>query len=174
MSQNHVSKISVKSVYGEVEGMEKGEPEKPIMRVMGICVKAVHGESDKGPWTAFEGDFAAINAESGEIFRSARCFLPNVATNQLAVALEQSTGPVEFALDIAVRPSNNVHKYEYFAKTLKDMSATDPLAGLLDNYGGGAPGMEQKPEIAPAVTATVKPAPAVAATVKPVTAKAKK
>lgn len=143
MNAKIVSKLSVKSVFGNVptKGVEVTDAdgnkktvlradEQNIMRLFGKCEKTKAVNTAFGESTAFIGQFRAINLQTGETFQSTKAFLPPVVAGLLASAKTASEGDIEFALDIGVKSCNNAHGYEYTVVPLHEPAAADPLEAL--------------------------------------------
>ncbi len=144
-----LSKISVKTVYGSINVKKLHEEgAKSIVRVIGLANGVQTGESAYGTWTAFKGNFKAINLETGETFSSAKVFIPAIAQNLIEGALSNaSNDAVEFAFDIGIKPakdSKGADSYEYTVKPLIEASDNDPLAALEKRLS--APALEDKTE----------------------------
>ena len=80
--ETQIKKISTAKVFGPVKLSEliKAPGQRmDLWAVMGMAVGTKEGESDYGNYTALEGTFEATNCKTGEVFRSATCFLPDVA-----------------------------------------------------------------------------------------------
>lgn len=130
MGNSIVRKISTKVVVGNIGDMvKKGKitEKTAVMRVFGIASGLKKGESNYGEYTAFLGQFRAVNLASGEVFSAGKCFLP-VCAQEL---IEANIGPdsrVEFALDIEVVPDDTVQVgYFYSAAPILEPSENDPL-----------------------------------------------
>lgn len=123
---NLIKKISVKSICGKT-GPPKGKP-KSLMDVYGIASGVKKGESQYGQWFGFIGSFQATNLETGEVFRSGQCFLPNVAGYTLLPAVQaEGVKSVEFGFRIGIIDSDVPTGFEYIAESLLKMSENDPL-----------------------------------------------
>jgi hypothetical protein len=129
---------------------EKGEPVAPIdgckmslMKIVGETTSAEPGQTDKGEFVKLKGTFTAINSDTGEVFNSAVCLLPNFISDQLAEALK-SSARVEFALEIGVKAkASSVTGYEYTATPLIEAQPTDTMQRLLAiATGGDTPALE--------------------------------
>lgn len=105
--------------------------EQVLFRVAGIAHNFKTGKTTYGDWFSFTGQFEAVNRLTGEVFRSANLFLPDVVTEQLLpiVKANGETG-VELAFDVGVKPFNNAQGYEYTVDSLIPVAANDPLSML--------------------------------------------
>jgi len=77
----------------------------PVMRVYGTVSGCKAEQSDIGPYTAFSGNFKAVNLLTGSAFRSGKLLLPGVAENALAGSFQgQGEGKVlVFGLDLVIK-----------------------------------------------------------------------
>ena len=125
MSEALVSKISPKVVCGKQEKPE-GKTVVWKYQIIGIANDIKMGESNYGEWIAFLGSFKATNLETGETFRSGKCFLPQTATNLIVPALKDSKG-VEFAFNVGIKKADTSIGYEYIVEPLIAASESDPL-----------------------------------------------
>jgi len=125
-----ISKISTKTVAGTVSKPKEGES-AVLYRVLGIANGIKSGESTYGEFTAFTGNFKAINLETGKVYQSGKVFLPSIAQTMLEGALsDANTDSVEFAFDIGVKHAANAIGYEYTVTPLVAASDNDPLSAL--------------------------------------------
>lgn len=139
---NYVKKLSVATI-GAIPKEFKKQPHDTrvsLMQVIGRVEKIETGTSQFGEWVAFVGSFKAVKMEDGEVFRGAKCLLPDVAASMLTEAVEKAgDGIVEFAIEIGLRRVVKFDAkgeetgigYEYTMKPLIEMdAASDPLAAL--------------------------------------------
>lgn len=120
-----VSKLSVKKICGKVK---KPEGKVMLMQVFGIATGTKSDESNFGPWTALLGQFRAVNLETGEVFQSGVCFLPNTGLNLITPLLKKDgVDGLEFALNIGVIPAENTVGYEYYVEPVIEAKDNDPL-----------------------------------------------
>ena len=133
MSVKAVRKITIKSVYGPIDLeklMKAPERKLRLLNVLGIVRKAQPGETDKGPFVKFIGDFKATNLETGEIYRSGACILPNFIADMIIGAMDSGRS-VQFAFEIQCRYSDDaISKYMYDLISLLPPSESDELAML--------------------------------------------
>lgn len=129
---NLVSKISVAKCHGKINRDDL--PKGPILRVLGIARDTKQGPDKNKPgefWTALVGDFVAIDAITGEEFRSGVCFLPTTAQNLVLGALGGDPNGVEFAIDIAVKKAENIVGYEYTVSPAVKPKESDAMLALM-------------------------------------------
>jgi len=137
MATKLVNKLSVKSAIGKIAVKEIPESGiLPLMRLFGVAGKKLStGNSTYGEWTAFNGQFRAINLRTGEIVESGKLFVPEVAENMLVAALAaEGVESVEFGFDIGVERAETTIGYQYTVTTLQDAKQADPLAALAKQF----------------------------------------
>ncbi len=130
-----LSKISIKAVYGNIDIKKLTEVgEMPLVRIMGIANGTKTGQSNFGEWTAFTGNFKAINLETGADYRSGKAFIPAIAENLVVGALgDANADSVQFAFDIgvkSVKDRQGKDSYEYTVTPLVEAADNDPLSEL--------------------------------------------
>lgn len=132
-----VRKLSVKSVYGPVKFAE-GEAKRNLCIIGGVANAEISGDSNYGKWTAFSGDFFAVNMVTGEEFRGAKCFLPLPAQELLSAAIKAMGGKgdgVQFRFGIGVTPDTdkrNKSGYQYFVRNLDAPETAGVLTKLME------------------------------------------
>ena len=138
MAEKLLKKITVRGVFGAVDVNEVREVGTlPLCRIIGRTNKAKPGQTDKGPYVRFVGEFLGINAKTGKHSSSAACILPTVAEDLVVGALQpnKETGEiptVEFAFDIAVEyDEKSVVKYRYAVTPVMKAKPSDAMADLL-------------------------------------------
>jgi hypothetical protein len=127
-----VRKISPKTVIGKVRAPEKAGP---LYVVIGNTHGVKHGTGDNGPWVAFLGSFEATRLADGKVFQAGQCFVPKAVEDLLVSAVTQAqkgdeSATVEFAIEVGIKPAENVIGYEYTVKNLVKPSGADPLLAL--------------------------------------------
>ena len=131
----YLKKLSVKNVCGRPE-FEKGDAdgtEVKLMQVFGQATGTKGGTSTYGDWECLLGNFEAVNIETGETFRAAQLFLPDVAHDPVVQAVKLSNGAVDFAVEIvALKDSESSTGYVYSMKPLIEVAEADPLKVLRD------------------------------------------
>lgn len=77
----------------------------PVLRIYGHLSSMKAEQSDLGPYTAFMGNFKAVNLLNNQAFRSGKMLLPGVAENALAGSFQgQGEGRVlVFGLDLVIK-----------------------------------------------------------------------
>ena len=121
-----VKKISTATVYGKITNEDKVKP-KALYRVFGLAAGTKTGSTQFGDWSCFVGEFQAVNLETGEIFNSGKCFLPEIVESGILAQLSQAEG-VKFAFEIGIKPNEDLGiGYEYTAKSLLQPQANNFL-----------------------------------------------
>jgi hypothetical protein len=136
MEPTIVSKISIKSIGANPKQAIKELKNAPVVlaHIYGRAgdTKVVENKEAGTTSDALLGQFEAVNVETGELYRSAKLFLPNIA-QQLVVAevkrlLAEGGADVDFAFEIISVPSTkSAVGYEYQVKSLLKPNAADPL-----------------------------------------------
>jgi len=142
-----VKKISAKTVCSKID-----KPTEPValFNLYGVAHGIKTGDSQYGAWTAFIGNFEALNLKTGERFLSGAAFVPGVVEQLLLSGLTaaqeaDANASIQFALQIGVKPAMgskpSTTGYEYTVTPLVDIQANDPLAALKNQlaqigYGG--------------------------------------
>ena len=108
----------------------------PLLTVYGIAsdFKAGAGKDGMGDYVKFQGQFKAINVETGEVFISGAAIFPGAAPDLVFGALRalgEAGGAVEFAFNIGVKfDASAATKYVYSVQQVTAMGQADPLAAL--------------------------------------------
>lgn len=138
MIATQIKKLSVATVYGKIKLADLIEKKKiAVMIVVGTAIATKEGESGYGVWRALQGQFRAINPETGDTFEGPQLFLPDVALVPIEVALAGSRG-VEFAIRVvAIYVADNPGRkpggapYEYTFEPLLIPVEDNPLDRLM-------------------------------------------
>lgn len=130
----YVKKLSIKTVCGRPE-FEKGSEdgtEVKLMQIFGQATGTKGGTSTYGDWECLLGNFEATNMETGETYRAAQLFMPDVAHEPIAQAVKLTdNGSVDFAVEIvALKDSESSVGYVYSMKPLIQAAESDPLTAL--------------------------------------------
>jgi len=125
-----IKKISPKTVTGGIDLGPEGKG-RHLCNIYGIVTKVSLTETAFGEAVKFNGDFEAVDAATGEMYRSATCYLPSPADEMLESAFSQSdSGQVEFGYGIYTAPSEaSKTGYEYRIEPLVTRDS-DPLEEL--------------------------------------------
>lgn len=107
---------------------------KPVKlyTVLGIVNGARPGSTDKGDFVKLVGDFEATNLETGEVFESQMCILPNFVGDPIGAAVHRpNSESVQFAVTIGAKPDEkSVTGYVFTSDNAMPPSAHSPLAVL--------------------------------------------
>lgn len=147
MATKIVKKISMKTICGKVSVKNlPDEGDKPLMRVIGQAKGIKTGTSDYGDWAALTGIFEATNIETGEVYRSGVCFMPEIAQDMVIPALMQdSATAVDFAFEIGAEASEDSSVgYVYTIKPLIEAAESDPLRALSEQVQKSLPAPKEE------------------------------
>lgn len=126
-----------------------------LLTIIGIASAHKVGQTDKGEYVRFIGQFKATNVETGVEYVSPSCILPGSAPDliygALAGAGEGEKRAVEFAFNIGARyDPTAITKYVYTIEQIIQTDESDPLALLEAKFKNAA---------LPAPTAPAEPQP---------------
>jgi hypothetical protein len=128
-----ISKLSMKGIGAQPKknSLTEGES-KNIAIVIGRVSKYEVGQSTFGEFTKFRGSFEATNVETGKVYKSGACFLPQVVEALLVDAVDNApdNSAVDFALAIGVKFSETATGYEYTVEPLTELKEADELTAL--------------------------------------------
>jgi len=145
-------KITVASVYGVIDATKlpalfTGDIENPvanpnpwkrICRISGFATGTKSGMTQYGPWTAFVGDFAGVNVDTGEITMGKTCLIPGAMGEALVESfaeLSKSTDSpkMRFSVDVLVKRNARepAKKYDYKVMPVLEAKLTSPAIALL-------------------------------------------
>lgn len=136
LTVRRVAKISMKTVVGDIKklilsGQLADGETYPLMRVRGQVGKMTSGTGDYGTWVAFRGVVEATNLITGEIVASNKVFLPDVVSDEMAMALQNAEDGafLQFSYDILVNVDHDLPTlYQYSVDSHFQNGGTDPLA----------------------------------------------
>jgi hypothetical protein len=110
-------------VYGRARMIERGKSK----------FDATGDEEEReSDWKAFIGQFEAINLDTGEVFNSGKCFLPDFAANLVAGQFTGEVSNVEFAFTVQAKSDDSsATGYVYSVRPLiEGADAGEQLADL--------------------------------------------
>jgi hypothetical protein len=137
-------KITAKDVGAQPEkvlGYDDDKARHPLMRVYGVA-RRIKTKSLTNPNTgevshyeALNGDFRAVNAQTGERFQSGVLYLPDGIHDLIADPLKSAqenheSAEVTFAMDLFSERRANLSKYGYGATVLGEPTVPDAIAAL--------------------------------------------
>jgi hypothetical protein len=137
-------KITAKDVGAAPEkvlGLDDEKGRYPLMRVYGVArrikVKSLTNPNtgEVSHYEALNGDFRAVNAQTGERFQSGVLYLPDGIHDLIADPLKSAqenneTAEVTFAMDLFSERRNNLSKYGYGATVLGEPTVPDAISQL--------------------------------------------
>ncbi len=136
------NKSAIMAAIAEAHGTPKDGDKIECMKIVGVTTSATPGQTDKGEYLKFKGEFGAVNMDTGESFSAAVCILPNFIADTLSAALEASER-VEFAFMIGAKYSaKSVTGYEFTVTPLIEAKPSDAMARLLELTGDITPKLE--------------------------------
>jgi hypothetical protein len=110
-----------------------------LLKVVGITTEARPGQTEKGEFIKFGGQFRAVNLQTGELFEASTAIFPNFIADSLAAALSQSQ-EVEFGILVGAEANaTSVTGYEYTVRPLVEAKVSDKLGALIAAAGLDAP-----------------------------------
>jgi hypothetical protein len=176
MGVSLVAKLSPNSINPNAATMVKtmtgANAKYPLCTIIGIASGLKHGEDKNKPgqfWTALTGDFLGVNLETGEKFRSGKCFLPagiqDVVEAPLSAAElhkdadgkpDPQSVSMKFGFRIYSVKATNPAGYTYAAEILLKPSENDPLTEMLAQVEAGAPVKQLEESSAPKSATSAK------------------
>ena len=171
---NFVKKLSIKSMGAipeKLKEMENGQ-RIAVAHFIGRADGVETGVTSFGEWTALTGVFKGVNLLTGEVFRASKCFMPDLAVDEIAsqlATLENDGDAIEFAVEIGIMRDIKLDAkgnetgigYAYTMSPLIEADkASDPLAALESRIPAPVAALEDKStETATEVIQDPKPAP---------------
>lgn len=147
----YVKKLSAKTIIGKIPVPKEGKYER-LFTIIGSAESVRMGESNFGPWTAFLGEFEAVNIQTGEVFKGSQAFVPEPAESMIAAKLRETDEEgkrahtsVEFAFEVGVKGIIFADRetYEYTVKPLVEAQQSDKLSALRDAAKAALPAPEK-------------------------------
>lgn len=122
-----VAKITLSSIGAQPKS-KSVEYAHPIAMIFGEASRTEIGQTTYGEFVRFRGNFAGVNLSTGEKFRAGAMILPPLIQDILAAAVDQADGPIQFGLEIGVKPSEKGNTgYEYTVRPLLEPEENDAL-----------------------------------------------
>lgn len=138
-------RLTAKTIIGKIERPSK---DVDLYTIFGVANNSDVKESTFGPSTRFLGNFRAVRASDGKVFRGPTCYLPEPVSSMLKAALdgrhpEAGTGEVkgiEFGFKVSITPADeSVRKsttgYEYRTESLTEPVESDEMQALAARVG---------------------------------------
>jgi len=115
--------------------LEKGKTKETqridVLDVFGIVSRFKPGQSDKGDYIRFIGQFKATNLRTKEVYTSGACIMPKMIEESLWGVLGEGVNNVQFGFRIGVKfDKDAATKYTYDAVSLLPVAENDPVALL--------------------------------------------
>lgn len=135
-------KITIRDVCGTVGDLleemmslkdENGHHQTlPLLRVYGIARRFKIGQTDKGEFIKFIGQFASTNLRTKQEFQASQCILPLFVGEQIHAAMQGASGEEmnesQWAFEIGAHFNPTaVTKYVYDIRPLKQPGQSDAL-----------------------------------------------
>lgn len=138
-----VKKISAKVIFGDIKKVCKTKEDGDVVDLANFYGRATGfktGTTDFGSWTAFTGNFEAVNLQTCEEFQARQIFLVEPLQGMLLDQLA-SAESVDFACKISVVVNESLPTgYEYRVTPLVDVKRSDELDAL--RQIAGAPSLK--------------------------------
>jgi hypothetical protein len=135
-------KLTIKTAgfdVGAVKAALADNKTADLLKVVGITTEARPGQTEKGEFIKFGGQFRAVNLQTSELFEASTAIFPNFIADSLAAALAQSQ-EVEFGILIGAKANaTSVTGYEYTVRPLVEAKVSDKLGALIAAAGLDAP-----------------------------------
>ena len=116
--------------------------EVAILRIGGRISGSETGKTAISEYVKFKGDFEAINAMTGQHYRSQALIVPAVAEQLLCDLSADGSETVQFGLDITVMKQENERggwKFRYGVRSLMSPKVKDALSQLMDSFDTAIP-----------------------------------
>jgi len=144
-----LSKLNPKDIVGAKLGKKKEITAllaKNVIlgfQVFGLVKSKFTVTTQYGDSTGFKGTFEAVNLEDGEIFRSGKMFLPQIAADMLESAVDgmsEDQSELKFGFKIGLKPSDKGNTgYEFTVEPLIDTTENDPISDMRAQFALPAP-----------------------------------
>lgn len=137
---NIVNRMTIKSLGYTMAELKKitSDPAVPHTRlgkIVGSTTGYQVGQSTHGEYVKLSGEFSAVNLNTGEIYVSKTCLLPNFVSDLIVDALKENPS-VEFALEIGVEAHPTAATgYKFTVKTLMETKPAEGMQRLLNLAG---------------------------------------
>lgn len=149
-----VKKISAKTIIGDIKKLCKTREDGDVIDLANFYGRATGfktGTTDFGAWTAFTGNFEAVNRQTGEEFQARQIFLVEPLQGMLLDQLSASES-VDFACVLSIVVNEKLPTgYEYRVTPITEIKRSDELEALRQIAGAptlkllAAPVAEEKP-----------------------------
>lgn len=129
-----------------------------LMAVYGFAHGYKADSSEFGEFVKINGQFRAVNQQTGEITNSPQLILPTYIGHAMAAALDtpNRAGPLKFAFEIDVKfDASAVTKYVYAVRDVMPAQQDDPLSALGASLSYEQPKQLVAPDVAQAAEEAV-------------------
>jgi hypothetical protein len=130
-----LKKLGAKQILGDVKAVvaalcHEDKATADVYSIYGSTNGIKTGTTQYGEFTAFQGQFEAINYYSGEKFAAIQCFIPEPLQTLIKAAMQEHD-KVEFAFTVSVKRRDDLKEgYEYLVTPHKEAQEADPLEKL--------------------------------------------
>lgn len=154
--QNTIKKlgqISMKALGYSAKELRKLVDEKDgeatyIARIGGVAVEMFSGESAKGEWHGFKGQFVAQNAK-GETYQSSVIFFPSALTHMLKKQFEAGVCEVEIKADVFVGENDkSASGYGYICEPVMEAKQKARVEEIALSLFNDTPALEDNSKVA--------------------------
>jgi len=119
-----------------------------LARIGGVAVEMFTGESAKGQWYGFKGQFVAQN-QKGETFSSSVIFFPAGITNTLVKQFDAGVCEVEIKADVFVGENDkSASGYGYICEPVMEAKQKARVEELALSLFNDTPALEDKSKVA--------------------------
>lgn len=130
-------RLTIKTIFGKLKGIDLSAGEKKLFRIAGVATQVEHGDGDFGPWVGLRGTFAAVNAETGEVFESTRAIVPGadmMCELFEAQQREDARATLRFSGEVFAVPRENDDegRYDIVYRSILEADSTNPALSLLE------------------------------------------
>ena len=123
-----VKKLSTKLMCGNA----KEHPEGVLYSIVGKVIGLKTGQSTYGVWTALKGEFQAWNETKS--CKSNLCFVPDILTLQLEIALAEGNDDITFGVEILKKNNDSTIGYEYEVRNIIPQKESNLLEDLRNKF----------------------------------------
>lgn len=140
----YVARINAKNVCGKTDPklLPVDGSSVDLFRISGIATGVKRGDGNYGEWSMLIGEFAARNADTGEIFESGQAIIPGSVGAELIFNLEKmqrenKKSTLRLSVDVAVAltldDDEKPYKYDFFVTPVISKPVIHSMAvSLLD------------------------------------------
>jgi len=137
MSVEFLTKISAKTIFGDVKSVapKEGEEQKKLFKIIGYAKDIVVKKTQYGDSIGLVGQFEAQRISDGHTFVSATLYLPEPLGSLLGLTVKnklenKEATSIEIAYIIGIKHAGTATGYQYTMEAMIDPRGQDPLAAL--------------------------------------------